>query len=240
VVVTPAHQYPTGVVLGPERRAGLLEWAEDTDGLIVEDDYDSELRYDRVPVGALQGLAPERVCHIGSASKRLAPGVRIGWILSPSWLTGALTYEQAVTGGGGPVLDQLALSDFITRGELDRHLRRMRARYRARREALADALARRLPDAVLTGVAAGLFAPVSLPGVPPRDIAAAAALGIGEPVAPSELAPGPAAGPAPALLLGFAGYSERAISDAVAALADALGAASPLARMAPSALARIC
>jgi DNA-binding transcriptional MocR family regulator len=89
-------------------------------------------------------------------------------------------------------------------------------------------------------VAAGLFAPVSLPGVPPRDIAAAAALGIGEPVAPSELAPGPAAGPAPALLLGFAGYSERAISDAVAALADALGAASPLARMAPSALARIC
>ncbi|MDQ6605405.1 MAG: PLP-dependent aminotransferase family protein, partial [Actinomycetota bacterium] len=219
VVLTPAHQYPTGVVLAPERRTALLEWAEDRDGLIVEDDYDSELRYDRVPVGALQGLAPERVCHVGSASQRLAPGVRIGWILSPSWLTGALTYEQAVTGGGGPVLDQLALADFIARGELDRHLRRMRTRYRARREALADAVARELPGAVMTGVAAGLFAPVSFPGVAPEVLAAAAALGIGEPIAPLELDPGRPAAPAPVLLLGFGGYGERSIGDAVAALA---------------------
>ena len=215
VVVTPAHHYPSGVVLAPERRTALLEWAEETDGLIVEDDYDSELRYDRVPVGALQGLAPERVCHIGSASQRLAPGVRIGWILSPSWLTGALAYEQAVTGGGAPVLDQLALSDFIARGELDRHLRRMRAKYRARREVLVEVLARRLPEAVITGVAAGLFVPVSFPAVPPPAIAAAAALGLGELIAPGEL------------VLGFAGYSERAISDAVAELAAAIRAASP-------------
>jgi GntR family transcriptional regulator / MocR family aminotransferase len=211
-------------VLAPERRTALLEWAEDEDGLIVEDDYDSELRYDRVPVGALQGLAPERVCHIGSAGKRLAPGLRIGWILSPSWLTGALTYEQAVTGGGAPVLDQLALSDFIARGELDRHLRRTRTRYRQRREALGDALARRLPNALITGVAAGLFMPVALPEVSPRAVAAAAALGLGEPIAPAEPVPGGSNGPVPALALGFAGYGERSIDDAVTALAAALEA----------------
>ena len=125
VVVTPAHQFPTGAVLASERRGELLEWAEETDGLIVEDDYDSELRYDRVAVGALQGLAPERVCHIGSASKRLAPGVGLGWMLSPSWLTGALTLEKGLADGGSPVLDQLALADFIARGELERHLRRV-------------------------------------------------------------------------------------------------------------------
>jgi GntR family transcriptional regulator/MocR family aminotransferase len=228
VVVTPAHQYPTGVVLAPERRTALLEWAEDADGLIVEDDYDSELRYDRVPVGALQGLAPERVCHIGSASKRLAPGVRIGWTLSPSWLTGALTYEQAVNGGGAPVLDQFALADFIARGELDRHLRRMRTRYRARRETLSAALARRLPGAVITGVAAGLFVPVSFAGVTASALARAAALGIGEPLADGELRTAAPAGPggplAPALVLGFAGHSEQAISDAVIALAEAISA----------------
>ena len=110
--MTPAHQFPTGVVLAPERRAELLEWAEDADGLIVEDDYDSELRYDRVPVGALQGLAPERVIHIGSLSKRLAPGLSIGWILSPSWLSGALTFEKALADGGSPAIEQLAACRF--------------------------------------------------------------------------------------------------------------------------------
>ena len=102
VVVTAAHQFPTGVVLSSERRAALLEWAEDEDGLIGEDDYDSELRYGRDPVGALQGLSPERVCHLGSLSKRLLPGLRLGWILSPSWLTGALTYEQGIAIGARP------------------------------------------------------------------------------------------------------------------------------------------
>src|SRR5581483_4335980 len=113
VVVTPAHQFPTGVVMSSERRAALLAWADEVDGLIVEDDYDSELRYDRGPVGALQGLAPERVCHIGSAAKRLAPGLRLGWTLAPSWLSGALTYEQGVAGGTPTVISQLALADFI-------------------------------------------------------------------------------------------------------------------------------
>jgi GntR family transcriptional regulator/MocR family aminotransferase len=162
VVLTPAHQYPTGGVLAPERRAALLEWAEEEDALIVEDDYDSELRYDRMAVGALQGLAPERVCQIGSLSLRLAPALRMGWMLSPSWLTGALTYELGLSGGVPPVLDQLALCDFMARGELDRHLRRMRGRYRSRRETVVGALARHLPEARVQGVPAGTFLSVSL------------------------------------------------------------------------------
>jgi GntR family transcriptional regulator/MocR family aminotransferase len=205
VVVTPAHQYPSGVVLSAERRGELLEWAEDGDGLIVEDDYDSELRYDRVGVGALQGLAPERVCQIGSTSKRLAPGIRIGWTLSPSWLSGALTYEQAVLGVAPPVLMQLALADFITRGELDRHLRRMRARYGAARERLLAALAAAVPSAVIGGVPAGLFVPVSLPG-------AGETLGLGEPVQEAGID----------LLLGFAGQTAAAIEDGVARLGEKL------------------
>ncbi|MHB8690810.1 MAG: aminotransferase-like domain-containing protein [Solirubrobacteraceae bacterium] len=166
VVVTPAHQYPSGVVLGAERRAELLEWAEERDGLIIEDDYDSELRYDRGAVGALQGLAPERVCQIGSASARLGGGVRIGWTLSPSWLTGALSYESAVAGVAPSGFEQLALADMIARGELDRHLRRTRVRYGARRELLVAELARVLPDARVSGIAGGLFVPVVLDRLP--------------------------------------------------------------------------
>ena len=161
-VVTPAHQFPTGVVMSSERRSALLEWAEDQDALIVEDDYDSELRYDRVPVGALQGLAPERVLHIGSVSERLAPGLRIGWMLAPSWLSGALTYEQGLAGSAPPAFDQLALADFVSRGELDRHLRRMRLRYRERRRAVIDELSRTLPGARVPGVAAGVYALILL------------------------------------------------------------------------------
>jgi GntR family transcriptional regulator/MocR family aminotransferase len=163
VVVTPAHQFPTGVVLSSERRASLLEWADDEDALIVEDDYDSELRYDRGAVGALQGLAPERVCQIGSMSKRLAPGLRLGWVLAPSWLSGALTYEQGLTGEAPGAPAQLALADFLARGELDRHLRRVRLVYRRRWETLVGGLAERLPAVSVDGIAAGLFAPCRLP-----------------------------------------------------------------------------
>ncbi len=225
LVLTPAHQFPTGAVLASERRSALLEWAEDEDGLIVEDDYDSELRLDRTAVGALQGLVPERVCHIGSASKRLAPGLRLGWILSPSWLTGALTYEHGLGGGGPPVLDQLALADFIARGELDRHLRRMRLRYRGRREALLAALERSLPEASIAGVAAGVFALLLLPDGRSRDeeqvVNRAAALGVGlEALAwhraiESEDEPG-------GLVLGFANLPEPAIERGVELLAKAI------------------
>jgi GntR family transcriptional regulator/MocR family aminotransferase len=130
---------------------------------VIEDDYDAEYRYDREPVGALQGLAPERVAYAGCASKVLAPGLRLGWLVLPSALVDAVTREKALDDLGTPVLDQLALADFLERGELDRHLRRMRPRYRARRDALVAALARELPDWRVGGVAAGLHLLASLP-----------------------------------------------------------------------------
>jgi GntR family transcriptional regulator/MocR family aminotransferase len=134
VVTTPAHQFPTGVALSPERRAALVEWAAAGERLIVEDDYDGER-------GVLQGLAPERVVLIGSLAKRLAPGLRLGWMLTPSWLTWALTPALAIEAGGADVIAQHALCDFLARGELDRHQRRMRTRYAARREIVAGAFA---------------------------------------------------------------------------------------------------
>jgi GntR family transcriptional regulator/MocR family aminotransferase len=220
VVVTAAHQFPTGMVLSAERRAALLEWAEDADGLVVEDDYDSELRYDRGAVGALQGLAPERVCLIGSVSKRLAPGLRLGWILSPSWLTGALAYEKALADSTPPALEQLALADFIARGELDRHVRRVRARYRARREVLVAALRDHMPAATVGGVAAGLFALVELPpGVDEQALVTSAQvrdIGV-EGLASHRLGGGP-----PGLVLGYASLPEPAIARGVALLAEAM------------------
>ncbi len=220
VLVTPAHQFPTGTVLSSERRAALLDWAEDRDALIVEDDYDGELRYDRTPVGALQGLAPERVCHIGSASTRLAPGLRIGWILSPSWLTGALSYEKAVGDGGSDVPAQLALADFIARGELDRHLRRMRLRYRERRAALIAAVAQELPGVALPGIAAGTFQLVTLGEAIGENalLSAAAARGVGiDGLAWHRMGEGSVGG----LVLGFGNLSVPAIERGIALVGEA-------------------
>ena len=131
VVVTPAHQFPTGALLSASRRAALIAWAEQGDRLIIEDDHDTELCRGRV--GALQGLAPDRVLHIGSASSRLAPGMRLGWMLPPSWLSWALISAKAIEDAGSEITGQLALADFIQRGEFEAHLRRMRLRYEHRR-----------------------------------------------------------------------------------------------------------
>jgi len=179
VVVTPAHQFPTGVVLSAERRAGLIDWAERGDRLIVEDDYDAELCRDRV--GALQGLAPDRVLYIGSASKRLTPGMRLGWMLLPSWLSWALISAKAIEDAGSEIAGQLALADFIDRGELERHLRRMRVRYAQRRETLLAALARELGAWRPSASAGGLYLLVELPEDvdEPRLLAAAARHGVG-------------------------------------------------------------
>jgi GntR family transcriptional regulator/MocR family aminotransferase len=220
VVVTPSHQYPTGVVLAPERRAELVEWAEDDDALIVENDYDSELRYDRMGVGALQGLAPERVCQIGSAGVRLAPAFRLGWLLSPSWLTGALTYELAVSSAPPSTLDQLALTDFLRRGELDRHLRRMRARYRSRREALQTALAHALPGARIAGIPAGTFSLVTLPAGLSAEATVSRAAAVGVAIRGAE-------SPADALVLGYANLAEPAIHRGIGLLAEAVEAGGP-------------
>ena len=163
VLVTPAHQYPTGAVLSPARRAALVAWATRTGGLVIEDDYDAEYRYDREPIGAVQGLAPDRVVYIGSASKTLAPGLRLGWLIAPSAMVDRIALAKGLADQGSPTIDQLAFADFLDRGELDRHLRRMRPMYRARRDALLAAMARELPAFRPVGASAGLHILAWLP-----------------------------------------------------------------------------
>jgi GntR family transcriptional regulator/MocR family aminotransferase len=221
VVVTPAHQFPTGCVLGSRRRAALIEWAEQGERLIVEDDFDAEYRYDRAGVGALQGLAPERVAYIGSASKRLAPGMRLAWLLMPSWLAWPLISAKAIEDGGSEAIGQLALHDFIMRGELDRHIRRMRLRYQRRREALIEALDRRLPQARASDGAAGLYELVELPEDSDEAALLAAAERRGVGLEGLSLHRFAAAGP-PGLVLGFGNLSEPAIEQGVRLIAAAL------------------
>ena len=176
VLVTPAHQFPTGRVLSGERRRHLLAWSRDSGGLIVEDDYDAEFRYDREPVRALQGLAPEQVVQLGTVSKTLAPALRLGWLVAPSELADEAQRTKRLLDDFSPALDQLALAELLTRGDYDRHVRRARAAYRARRDRLLAALAKHLPELEVEGVAAGVHLLLRLPGgVSDVAIAAAAA-----------------------------------------------------------------
>jgi GntR family transcriptional regulator/MocR family aminotransferase len=163
VLLTPAHQSPTGVVLAPARRQALAEWAASTDAIIIEDDYDSEFRYDREPIGALQGLAPHHTALIGTVSKSLAPALRLGWIVCPSMLLDAVVEEKQQDDFGSPILEQLALATLIESGRFDRHLRRMRGIYAKRREALIAVLAQHAPQVKLQGLAAGIHAVAVLP-----------------------------------------------------------------------------
>ena len=226
VLCTPAHQMPTGAVLSPARRADLLAWAGEVDGVVIEDDYDAEYRFDREPVGALQGVDPERVIYAGSASKALANALRLGWLVLPSWLAREVAWERIAIDGGGAVLDQLALADLLERGELDRHLRRTRRVYRARRDTLIAALGRELPEATVTGVAAGLHALVLL--AEGADEARVMAEGRARGVAfhgLSEMRAEPRDDDAPGLVLGYAHLTEPAVERAVTALAGAVRAA---------------
>jgi GntR family transcriptional regulator/MocR family aminotransferase len=163
VALTPAHQHPTGAVLSGERRTELLSWLRERQAIAIEDDYDAEYRYDRAAVGALQGLDPERVVYAGSLSKTLAPALRIGWLALPDGLLEAVCTAKLHADRGTDRIEQHALADFLVRGEMDRHIRRMRAVYRRRRDALIDALSDALPEASVSGVAAGLHVTVSLP-----------------------------------------------------------------------------
>ena len=162
VLVTPAHQWPTGVVLAGHRRQQLIEWARTRNGIIIEDDYDAEFRYDRDPVGSLQGLAPDCVISLGTVSKSLAPTLRLGWILAPDRLRGTLVHGKRLADRGSPGIDQLALATLIESGRYDRHLRRMRAEYAHRRAVLLTALTHSAPDLAVTGLAAGFHAVVHL------------------------------------------------------------------------------
>ena len=163
VVVTAAHQYPTGGVLPAERRSALVAWAERRGATVIEDDYDAEFRYDRQPIGAIQGLSPERVVYAGSASKILAPGLRLGWLIVPAAFADRVTRAKWTADLGSPAIDQLAFADFLARGELDRHLRRLRPIYRARRDTLLASLGRHLPELRPVGASAGLHVLAWLP-----------------------------------------------------------------------------
>ncbi|WP_098021962.1 aminotransferase-like domain-containing protein, partial [Streptomyces sp. wa1071] len=175
VLLTPAHQFPTGVPLHPDRRAAAVDWARSTGGLILEDDYDGEFRYDRQPVGALQGLDPERVVHLGTASKSLAPGLRLGWMVLPRSLVGEVVAAKGVSDWTSGSPDQLTLAEFIASGAYDRHVRSMRLRYRRRRDQLVAALAERAPGIEVSGIAAGLHAVLELPAGAERSVIQAAA-----------------------------------------------------------------
>lgn len=211
VALAPAHQYPTGAVLAPARRLELLEWAKTTNALVIEDDYDAEYRYDRQPIGSLQGLAPERVAYCGSTSKTLAPAMRLGWLVLPSRLAELLAERHARRGSAVAPLNQLALCDLIERGELDRHLRRQRRRYGRRREALLEGVASKLPEVRVSGAAAGLYLVLGLPdGVSePAVLALARSRGI--------VLEG-MGGSAPALVVGYANLAEAGVAAAVEAL----------------------
>lgn len=163
VLVAPAHSYPTGTVLSAQRRAALVEWADDNDALIIEDDYDAEFRYDRAPIGALQGLAPQRVAYMGCASKTLTPALRLGWLAVPDWLLDKVIRQKLLDDMGNTVLEQLALARFIESGGFARHLRRVRPIYRRRRDTALASIATSLPEAIPTGVAAGLHMYLRLP-----------------------------------------------------------------------------
>ncbi|MFJ3407644.1 PLP-dependent aminotransferase family protein [Promicromonospora sp. NPDC090134] len=226
VLVTPAHQFPTGVVLAPDRRRALVAWArsgaatgpDGTPGrLVIEDDYDAEHRYDRPPVPALRALAPDHVVHLGSVSKTLAPGIRIGWLLAPAALRSELVEARYWTDLASPALPQLALAHFITSGGFERHLRQVRRRHRARRDALLAALAAHLPGATAHGVAAGLHLLVTLPGhVDDAAVARrAAAAGVRvHPLSVHRVGDGP-----PGLVIGYAANPPDRLAEAVARIA---------------------
>ncbi|MFD3619680.1 PLP-dependent aminotransferase family protein [Streptomyces sp. NPDC058676] len=175
VLLTPAHQFPTGGPLDPARRASAVDWARARGGVIVEDDYDGEFRYDRKPVGAVQGLDPERVILVGSVSKSLSPALRLGWMVLPERYVDEVLAAKGEREAWVSVLDQLSLADFVSGGSYDRHVRRMRQRYRSRRDRLAAALATHAPHVEVTGVAAGLHAVLRLPPGTERSTVKAAA-----------------------------------------------------------------
>jgi GntR family transcriptional regulator/MocR family aminotransferase len=225
VVVSPAHQFPTGVALSDSRRAALLGWARTTGGVVVEDDYDAELRYDRAPIGALQGLAPEHVAYVGSTGKTLAPAIRLGWLVLPHGLHGEVAEELSTSMLHVSGIDQLAFARFLRQGELDRHLLRMRAIYRGRRDALVDALAKQLPDLFVTEMAAGLHVVVELPSreLEGAVVAAARSAGVIVQSIAQHALPG-YDGPA-GILVGYGSVPEPTLPHAVERLARAIRAA---------------
>ena len=170
VVLAPAHQFPRGVPLQPQRRSAAITWARTTGGVVIEDDYDAELRYDRAPIGSLQALDPDRVVYVGTASKTLAPGLRLGWMAVPPPLAEPITLLRGLEDMQTPATEQIAFAELLRSGDFERHLRRMRARYRKRRDRFLGTLADRVPTAGTVGIPAGLRVLLELPKPGPASI----------------------------------------------------------------------
>ncbi|MFF3341834.1 PLP-dependent aminotransferase family protein [Streptomyces flavidovirens] len=225
VLLTPAHQFPTGVVLGGVRRRELMRWAGEG-GLIVEDDYDAEHRYDRPPVPALRSVLAERVCYAGSVSKLLAPALRVGWMLAPPKYRDALVKAKRFADLGNAVLPQLVLARLMESGEMERHLRLLRRRHRQRRDAMIAAIGKHLPGAVVHGAAAGLHLVITFEAAEFADTdLAGAALARGVKVQPlswHRQRPG-----RPGLVLGYAATPPGGIAEGVATLGEALSEVVP-------------
>ena len=224
VLLTPAHQFPTGVVLDGTRRRELLRWATGG-GLIIEDDYDAEHRYDRPPTPALQSMLPEHVCYTGSVSKLLAPALRVGWLVAPPRYRPALAAAKRESDLGNAVLPQLVLGRLFDNGDMERHLRLVRRRHRRRRDAMVGAIGQFMPNARIHGAAAGLHLTITLPGSSrsePCDVdVAERALAEGIKVHPlswHRQRPGP-----PGLVLGYAGSTAGEIADGISTLARIIG-----------------
>nr|WP_202894326.1 PLP-dependent aminotransferase family protein [Kribbella italica] len=221
VLLTPAHQFPTGVVLDGERRRELIQWATETDGLIVEDDYDAEHRYDRPPVPALRAMLADHVIYAGSVSKLLAPALRIGWMIPPPAYRDRLIAAKRLADLGNAALPQLVLAHLMESGDLERQLRYARRRHRRRRDAMIDAISNHLPTATVHGAAAGLHLTITFPAGSLDDVAfATQALAEGiktHPLSWHTQTPHP-----PGLVLGYAARTPTAITEAVATLAAVL------------------
>jgi GntR family transcriptional regulator / MocR family aminotransferase len=215
VLLTPAHQFPLGGVLTAERRTAAVRWAAATGGLLIEDDYDGEFRYDRHPVGALQALAPDRVVYAGTASKTLAPGLRLGWLVLPAPLLEPVVTAKALADRHNGALDQLTMAEFVDSGGYDRHVRRRRLAYRRRRDRLVAALTEHVPGARVTGAAAGLHLLLQLP--PGRTEAEVVAAGARRGLALEPLGAYPTEGAThpPALVVGYGTPPDHAFATAV-------------------------
>jgi GntR family transcriptional regulator / MocR family aminotransferase len=218
VVVTPAHALPLGAVLAPGRRRQLVAWARESDAVVLEDDYDAELRYDRGPAGSLQGLAPDVVVLAGTTSKTLAPVLRLGWLLLPPDQVPIAITARTMADGGGPRIDEWALADLIASGAFDRHVRAARQRYRAKRATLLEAISTELPRARVRGIAAGLHAVLELPGGASETDVVAGAKEAGVHIQGLATFTRTHSHP-PSLVLGYGLPSQRGLRKAVAAIA---------------------
>ncbi|MFH8347932.1 PLP-dependent aminotransferase family protein [Streptomyces sp. NPDC018045] len=220
IFLTPAHQFPTGVVLRGSRRSELTRWASESGGLIIEDDYDAEHRYDRAPVPALRSVLANNVFYAGSVSKLLAPALRIGWVLAPPQYRDALLDAKRFADLGNAALPQLVLAQFMESGALERQLRHLRRHHRRRRDAMVRAVAAHLPGAIVHGAAAGLHLTITFEaGFADTDVAAAA---LARDVKVHPLSWHCQRPRQPGLVLGYAASTPTDISEGVATLGEVL------------------